>query len=304
MACTSPLKAYRAPGGGVVFKAVDGYFDQHLELPCGQCMDCRLAKMRDWAIRAVHEAQMHEKNCFITLTYDKEHLPKDLSVDVKHWQTFAKALRKKIGRFRYLHCGEYGELLRPHYHAILFGVDFSEDRIELPAEGEHTSWTSKTLERVWGKGFVQIGDVSFDSAAYVARYTLTSLSASEAAERGTYERFDSETGEVWAVHPVYATMSRRPGLGSSWFDMFRDDVYPDDFVVMKGQKMRPPKFYDKRLDREDDKGGSQKDRDLFIELKKRRSSESVRHRADETFERREDRDLVLKGKLKLKRRSL
>lgn len=276
------------------FSPREGDYDRHLELPCGQCMTCRLAKMRDWAIRCVHEAQMHERNCFITLTYNDEHLPSDGSVNVKHWQNFAKALRRRFGPFRFLSCGEYGEQnFRPHYHAVLFGLDFHEDRKELAGKGEFTSWTSEALEECWGKGFCQIGDVSFDSAAYVARYTLNKVSA-EAAE-GIYERLN-EYGEVYEVHPVYATMSRRPGLGSTWFNQYWTDVYPDDFVVMKGQKFRPPKFYDKLLDRED--------AELLVAMKKKRLSESVRHLDDETWERRQVRDIVLKGKAKLKGRDL
>ncbi len=216
-----------------------------LKLKCGQCIGCRLDRTRGWAIRAVHEAQMHEQNSFVTLTYNDQCLPSDHSLDVKHWQGFAKRLRKNKGPFRYLHCGEYGdENGRPHYHACIFGLDFSEDRIPFTQK----LYISAELQRLWPHGFATIGNLTFDSAAYVAAYALKKATGQNADER--YERVDPSTGECWAVKPDYATMSLKPGLGKSWFDKFTSDVYPDDFVVLKGQKFRPPQYYDRLLEKE------------------------------------------------------
>lgn len=217
---------------------------------------------------------MHERNCFITLTYDEENLPNDRSVDVKHWQKFAKKLRKEMGPFRFLHCGEYGDLThRAHYHACLFGIDFGEDRVELAKDGDHTKWVSPTLQKIWGKGICQIGSLTYDSAAYVARYVLKKYTGKNAAEHYREMEVDEETGEIldeWTVRPEYATMSRRPGLGEKWFKKFHEDVYPDDFVIMKGQKFRPPKYYDQLMERRDQKNKTRK----MIEIKKRRRIES------------------------------
>lgn len=201
---------------------------------------------------------MHARNCFLTLTYDEEHLPENLSTDVEHWKLFAKRVRKAMGSFRFLHCGEYGEeKLRPHYHALLFGIDFAEDRIKYKVENGHQLWESKKLDDLWGMGRCTIGALSFDSAAYVARYALKKVTGPKAEEDGTYERVDARTGLVWQVKPEYITMSRRPGIGANWIKKFRSDVYPDDFIVMKGQKFRPPKFYDDR-ERELDEVGFEK----------------------------------------------
>ena len=116
-------------------------------------------------------------------------------------------------------------------------------------------------EKIWGKGFVTIGDLTFDSAAYVASYTMkkANLPTSKNPEvlerqRTTYRRYertDTETGETWNVKPEYATMSRRPGLGSSWFEKYKGDIYPHDFAIGNGQKFRPPKYYDTLLEQED-----------------------------------------------------
>ena len=102
MACYHPIKAYRArrlnPSGkrGIVFNIKDGYEDMPVELPCGQCMGCRLEHSRQWAIRMMHEASQYENNCFITLTYDNEHLPPDGSLQLSHFQDFFKRFRKKF----------------------------------------------------------------------------------------------------------------------------------------------------------------------------------------------------------------
>jgi len=246
VACTRPLKAYRAPGGGVVFDSKRGFGDRPLELPCGQCIDCRVERSRQWAIRCVHEAQLHKRNCFITLTYDQVNVPPDGGLVVSDFQKFAKRLRKHSGPFRFFHCGEYGELnKRPHYHALLFGLDFSEDRIYLKDSGEGRLYLSPTLDRLWGKGHSSVGDLTYESAAYVARYCVGKLTGEKGEKE--YARFNSETGEVWGVRPPYVTMSRRPGIGSEWFAKFASDVFPSDEVVHKGRRFRPPRFYSEKL---------------------------------------------------------
>ncbi len=198
----------------------------------------------------MHESQLHTRNSFITLTYSPEELPENQGLNVKHWQDFAKRLRHTLGPFRFLHCGEYGEKnLRPHYHACIFGLNFKEDRQSLGNPHGHPLFTSQTLTDTWRHGFVSIGELTFDSAAYVASYVFkkTNGPESDAAD----ERLDPETGELWSVKKPYATMSRRPGLGQKWFDKYKGDLYPGDFAIAKGQKFRPPKYYDRLLEKSD-----------------------------------------------------
>lgn len=251
MACTRPLHGYKAPGGKVSFSPRSGFTDlPSVTVKCGQCLGCRMEKKRAWAIRAVHEAQMHAQTSFLTLTYDDDHLPEDRSIDVRHWQLFAKKLRKKMGPFRFLHCGEYGEKnLRPHYHAIIFGHDFHKDRTVFSRKKGKPLWISQELTDTWENGFSTIGTVTFDSAAYVASYCVKKASGRQSQE--IYERVRKDTGEVWQVKPEYATMSRRPGLGYSWYQKFKKDVYPEDVVIQKGQVFRPPAYYDTLLEKED-----------------------------------------------------
>lgn len=286
MPCYTPLKAYRADGGGVVFSSKEGFTDRPLELPCGQCVGCRVARSRQWALRIVHESQMHGANSFITLTYDQEHLPEDWSLDVEHWKCFMKALRRRVGKVRYYHCGEYGdENLRPHYHACLFGVDFARDRYRWSGSGDRTLYRSPTLEEAWGRGHALIGNLTFESAAYVARYVVKKRTGPQAEEH--YRRINPETGEVHQVKPEYATMSRRPGLGATFFDRYVDDMYPRDEVIHAARRFRPPRFYDERLPE-----------DELLAVKAKRRDAAERHKADLTPERLKTREFVATDRLK------
>ena len=159
-----------------------------------------------------------------------------------------KRLRKKYGKgIRFFHCGEYGEQnYRPHYHALIFGLDFDDKELYKISPTGERYYTSKSLSELWPYGFAVIGNVTFESAAYVARYVMKKITGENAEEH--YKRIDEETGEVYTVNPEYITMSRRPGIGRGWYDKYWTDVYPGDFVVVRGQKMRPPKFYDRILE--------------------------------------------------------
>lgn len=250
MACTSPLHGYRAPGGQIVTNRKSGWIDRPVTVSCGRCTSCRLRRASDWAVRCVHEASLHERNCFITLTYDDEHVPHDFGLDVSHWQKFAKRLRKRFGPFRFFHAGEYGDrYLRPHYHAVLFGLDFRHDQVLYKQKREYAWYTSPSLAEVWGQGNVLLGEMNYLTAAYCARYTMKKIGGPRAESH--YERVDTETGEVFNVRPEYCTMSRRPGIGSGWLEKYKEDVYPDDFVVDKGRKFRVPEFYDRKMEEMD-----------------------------------------------------
>lgn len=292
MPCFSPLTAYRAVGGGVVFARGDSCSVTPLQLPCGQCVGCRAERVRQWAIRCVHEASCHERNSFITLTYSPQCVPADGGLVVKHWQDFAKRLRRRLGSFRFFHCGEYGEVnFRPHYHACIFGQDFSGDRTVVRDDGEYKTYLSPLLDSVWGKGFCTVGNLTYESAAYVARYVMKKATGAKSSE--VYGRVDSETGEYFEVRPPYITMSRRPGIGSEWFDKFAGDVYPEDEVVYDGKRFRPPRFYDSKLPEDELEG-----------LKAKRVREALRRSSELTPERLKARESVAERRLSLKERRL
>lgn len=256
MPCYHPLLGYRSlsinPSGkrSIVFNKNQGFADMPVELPCGQCIGCRLDRSRQWAIRCVHEASLYENNCFITLTYNDENLPKDNSLCVEHFQLFMKKLRKKYGKgIRYFHCGEYGENFgRPHYHACIFNFDFRDKKVLKTLQDGTNYYVSEKLNELWEYGFTMIGDVTFESAAYVARYITKKITGKNAFEH--YNKINYETGEIIAERrPEYVTMSRKPGIGKPWLDKFSTDVYPEDYIVLRGKKLKPPKYYNAQYEK-------------------------------------------------------
>ena len=189
---------------------------------------------------------MHDDNCFITLTYDDEHLPWDRSLNKKHFQDFMKRLRfqERQKTIRYFHCGEYGDTLgRPHYHALLFNHDFSDKTLWHTKDGINT-YTSSVLERLWPFGFSTIGQLTWQSAAYCARYVTKKKTGEQAKEH--YWRMLATDLEI-ELEPEYATMSLKPGIGKTWFDTYRDDCFPSDYITHEGKKLEIPRYYDKLL---------------------------------------------------------
>lgn len=198
--------------------------------------------------RCMHEAQIvreedGRESSFVTLTYDDAHVPTDYGLQMDHWQKFAKKLRKKLGPFRFLACGEYGEQTkRPHYHALLFGLDFAADRFEHSRNGRgERLYVSPTLTQTWGKGHTLIGALTRESAAYVARYALKKVNGPAAA--AAYRR--TQDGYEWQVRAEFVTRSLKPGLGARWLEKYRSDVYPSDDVVLNGAHVETPDYYDK-----------------------------------------------------------
>lgn len=260
MPCYSPLTAYYSrflnPTGkrSLVFNVREAIDDKKLNVPCGQCIGCRLERSRMWAIRITHEASLYENNCFITLTYDEKNLPKNKSLSKSPFQKFMKRLRKKFGpNIRYFYCGEYGEKYkRPHFHACLFNIDFT-DKVLFKRVNDNNVYTSEVLEKLWGSGFCSIGELTFESAAYVARYITKKITGKdELLKLLNYTDIDPNTGEILTERlPEFADMSRRPGIGRNWYEKFSTDVYPGDYVVLRNKKMKPPKYYDSLLARED-----------------------------------------------------
>lgn len=253
MPCYYPMSGYRsrttnASGKrGITFNINQGFKDQPVEIPCGQCIGCKLERSRQWAMRCVHEASLHENNMFLTLTYNNEKLPKDNSLNKKHFQDFMKRYRKwsPHSKIRYFHCGEYGEnFARPHYHAIIFGHEFADKKLHKQNNNGDHLYTSEKLNELWTHGYCLIGNVTFESAAYVARYVTKKITGENALYY--YNEIDPETGELLTERtPEYVTMSRRPGIGKQWFDRFNTDVFPSDEVILRGKKLKPPKYYSK-----------------------------------------------------------
>lgn len=244
MPCFHPIPARQDRAGGeVVLHPPLG--TDNLRLPCGTCVGCRQQRAAQWATRAVHEAAFHEHNSFVTLTYAPEHLPSNGGLRPRDLVSFIKALRHAIKRkrfaslvgdaVRYLACGEYGDAGdRPHYHALLFGVGFSD---AVPCGKD--LWTSECLRTLWGLGHVSFGSVTGGSAAYVAQYSL------KKASRANWSKCDPRTGEV--LHPPFLRCSLRPGIGADFIARYRGDTR-HGFIVRDGRKVAVPRYYQKLLE--------------------------------------------------------
>lgn len=275
----------------MVFNPTAGFADLKVEVPCGQCIGCRLERSRQWAVRCMHEAQMYKENCFVTLTYRDA----PVSLDKRHFQLFMKRLRKffRGERISYFHCGEYGgELGRPHYHALLFGVDFPDRRARYQGSD---LYTSATLDRLWGHGMCMIGEVTFASAAYVARYALKKVTGDKAVDHYAHI---TEDGEVIFRQPEYATMSRRPAIGARWFHAYGEEVVRADSIVANGVESKPPRFYDKLLEVLDAK------RARATKGKRAAARKTPKARANSTRERLAVREEVTKARVNQLRRGL
>lgn len=254
MPCYKPLEAFVLRSADASKKARVSFTNyikgaQLTPIPCGQCIGCRLERSRSWAIRLMKEYNLHDRCSFLTLTYKDSSLPKTRTklptLKLEHTQKFMKRLRKRLSpaSLRYFLCGEYGETTqRPHYHLILFGENFASDRKPIrDSRSGFPQWESPLLNSIWGLGSCTISDVSFESAAYVARYNLKKFT-------GKGSRFFYKGRK-----PEFVTMSRNPGIAADYFHAFGSDLYSSDEIVpgIGRPECLPPKYFDKLLEKTD-----------------------------------------------------
>lgn len=278
MPCYHPISAYRCSDGSVVFAQLGRYdIVGDIQLPCGQCIGCRIDRSREWAVRCLHEAKSHDENAFLTLTYNDENLPSDGSLHYEHFQLFMKRLRYHVGPVRFFMAGEYGdENQRPHYHALIFGYGFPDKKEWSKSPSGCMLYRSALLEKLWEYGLSSIGEVTRESAGYVARYCLKKV-----------------TGDLAEAHykgrtPEFAHMSVKPGIGAEWFKKFKSDMLPCDYVVADGVKVPVPRYYEKLY---------AKGEDDLDEIKMRREIYGRSHADNNTTERLLVREEVAKAKL-------
>ncbi|AXH75947.1 MAG: replication initiator protein [Microviridae sp.] len=302
MACFRPLKAYSLEHGGVTFNRNAHGVLYDIQLPCGKCTGCLKTRAQGWAVRCMHESSMHLLNCMVTLTYEK-HLEPSCGVYYPHFQRFMKDLRQKIRsadhelqkqnknhpltKIKFFVSGEYRPGLQgPHFHALLFGIDFPDKKVHKNNDRGDPIYTSQSLARLWKYGFSAINDVTFESCAYVARYCLDKV-------HGQFADW-----HYMGLNPEISRMSLKPGIGAEWLQKYHKTTYRDDTVVMNGFEMKPPRYYDKRMKKIDPDrlGWVKEDREVFA-LKP--SSQK-----NATPERLAVREEVALSKLKLRQRDL
>lgn len=247
-------------------------------------------------MRCVHEASLWPHNCFLTLTYDEDHLPQHGSLYKPDYQNFLKALRRHVAptKIRYYMCGEYGEFNnRPHYHICLFNYDFN-DKIHYKDNKGYTLYISPTLQTLWGKGICTVGELNFETAAYTARYIMKKVNGEKKDLH--YSVVEPHTGEImFHVEPEFTNMSRGGrgnglgGIGNKWFEKWWKDTYPDDTVIMKGKAVRPPRYYDNKYEVLEAKE--------YNKVKQKRRQKAAKHYNNNTPERLEIREKVMENKL-------
>mgnify|MGYP000270713887 CR=1 FL=1 len=238
---------------------------------------------------------MHEHNAFITLTYDEDHLPWDKSLNKAHFQKFMKRLRwhNQNTNIRFFHCGEYGDnFKRPHYHALLFNYDFPDKEVWSIQNGQRI-YTSEFLAKLWPFGFSTTGAVTWESAAYCARYAVKKITG-KAAEEHYWTALSTDL--QIQLQPEYATMSLKPAIGRGWFQTYKDDCFPSDFITVKGKKKNIPRYYDKLLEQHNELD--------LLHIKENRKREARKHHENNTSARLAVRESVLEAKLKTLQRNL
>lgn len=260
MSCYRPLEAHKGLSGEVWVGYDPTRDGRSFQLPCGRCIGCRLDRSRAWAVRITHEAQLYDSNWFATFTYNDEFLPKSGSLEYLDFQLFMKRLRRKMrgqrpgpeGNYplRFFCAGEYGGRTgRPHFHAILFNARFGDEKPLMNGR-----FRSTFLESIWSinkrpMGNVVLEDVNVRTAAYVAGYTLAKAYQNRGYTLGRKkrQRFEEKisriTGEVQTRRVAFAAMSLRPGIGATWYNDFKADLFPADFAVSEGKRSKVPRYY-------------------------------------------------------------
>lgn len=295
MACYTPLRGFRGYKGKLAMQA------KHapkplvpLEVPCGKCIGCKIERTRTTAVRLTHEQRCHEKSSFLTLTYRDEALPEDGVLVKKDLQDFIRSLRDRKYKVRYYGVGEYGDRFgRPHYHVALFGEDFSADRYKWRQKGEHTLYRSDALEASWPQGHVEIGDLEYKSAAYVAGYCLKKINGPLKAKHYGRKRPD---GTTYELPQEFAIMSLKPGLGEAYYRKYKHEIFPRDEVITNGKPMGVPRYYSTLLEREDP--------ELLADIKLRRKAQAEEHRDDNTPKRLAVRKRIAQSRLDRTQRDL
>lgn len=249
-----------------------GSFNEYLKVPCGDCIGCQERYSKEWAVRCMLEAQAYEQSYFITLTYNDEHLPCESQLVDKttgeifedpgdwvqtghlvpeHLTKFFKQLRRhweyhyNHTGIRFFACGEYGGQGRPHYHAVIFNLPINPKKLKvyrINTDGS-TLYTCPEIEKIWGKGFITIAAVNWDTCAYTARYVMKKMKGKISRE----EYFSN--GQV----PEFIRMSRKPGIASDYFNNHAKALFENDEIIIKGHKekiqaVKPPSYFDKKYD--------------------------------------------------------
>lgn len=241
------------------------------QIPCGKCISCRLKRSRDWALRVMLEAEKYPNNYFLTLTYNDANLPTvdELHADgefiegvptlvKRHLTLFMKRFRRRYGEgIRFFACGEYGSLYeRPHYHLCLMNCPDFSDKLQFYRRDQETGdilYILPEIDDIWQnengycRGFSTIAPLSWNTAAYTARYIMK-----KQLGKNSLAKLEKENPGTTYKVPEYVVMSRRPGLAKDYFDEHKQEIYLTDSIVAKfGDRLyetKPARYFDKLYD--------------------------------------------------------
>jgi hypothetical protein len=214
MKCLNPIKLHNA-GGEVV------------DVPCGHCINCKKERSKQWAFRLMCEYKEWNCSVFVTLTFDTPFLtlvpdaepPYYATISPRDITLFIKRLRKNLGgrKIKYYACGEYGSTTyRPHYHLIIFGVDFSDTPV---------------IEKSWSQGFVKVEDVNIATVSYVSGYVQKKLYGSD-----SYPDL---------IYPPFSRMSKN--LGAKYFIDNASKIW-EKGITFQGFNINVPRYFYKLIE--------------------------------------------------------
>lgn len=249
-------------------KAIYELHDQErtIMIPCGQCLACRMRYSNDWANRIYLEACTYprDRNWFLTLTYDEDHLPygsgERPTLIKDEISKFMKALRQRWAEdetqtegIRFFGCGEYGgKTQRPHYHIILLNCLIKKEDLKVyKTEAGHVLWNVPKITHIWGKGHVVVAECNWETCAYTSRYMLKK-----------HKGQDADYYEKLGIYPEHTRMSRRPGIGADYLDDNWEQIWSRDHILIKGHQAAVPAAYTRKL------GYSDLDREAEIKAKR------------------------------------
>lgn len=260
MACLKPIQVHNLNKGEKVrFKRYSSVnvlkydmnmnYETNNSVPCRKCIECKLDNAKEWAIRSALECKSSEDNWFVTLTYADQFIPVNkkgiFTCSYSDLSRFIESLRKVFTRqgiknIKYLASSEYGSRTnRPHYHLCFFNLPL--DDLEPTGERSnlgHPYFVSKLVDKIWNKGIHKIGRVTYQSAGYVARYTIKKLKNLD------YEKL--------GIEPEKLFMSK--GIGKKYFEENKEHIYKYDVVNLNTDdgliKLQPPRYFDRLYEKQ------------------------------------------------------
>lgn len=234
-----------------------------MKVPCGRCHNCRKAKSREWALRLLHESTLWDHSIFLTLTYNDDHLPYDMSLRKTTLQKYLKRLRKRIGdrKIKYYACGEYGpDGGRPHYHMVIFGLALWEHQLGSPRGKGYEILGGPGFTAWHPRGFVAGGSINYGSLRYITDYVSKK---SDIPTRLRQQRLDDLQINIRStylepvadvVHLKQGYQVQRPfqlcsqGIGKEYLHKHKERLLRDMGCAVTTGKIAPlPRYYVKKL---------------------------------------------------------